>query len=135
MLTDHTVIHRRGRFEVLGQRYEVQFKCGVACWLHLVHENGADSMFLRALVDPAARRVQVFDLRHIAPVLDPEIRQTQARDVAGLVFFTLRAVYASCKGFRISVNHHACETWSTAKGELPQPLQPIADLDLGGVAA
>jgi hypothetical protein len=132
MVPDTRVIHTHNRYEVLGQRFEVQFKDGQAVWLHLVRAGGADAMFLRALVEHG-KPVRVFDVCGIAPVLDLEIRQTHQRDVPGLVFHTLRLTHASATSFRQKVQAIELESWRPAPAtkvavhQLALPPEPPAE--------
>lgn len=84
-----SVIHRHGRFAVLNQRLEVMWPDGTSVALHPVQQDGFDSLFHRAIVTPGGLRI-VFDLRKVCPPLRDDLPVTQARDVPGVVFYSLR---------------------------------------------
>jgi hypothetical protein len=93
MLPDTNIISTPlGRHTVQGQRFEIMFPDGSTLGLHPVLHDGTPQMFLRALRHGPAMLI-VFDLRDVCKALDAEIRKTATRDVPGLVFYTLRAVY------------------------------------------
>ena len=97
-LTDSSIIHRQGNREVLAQRYEVMWRDGSAINLHPVQVAGAPDTYLRGLqLDPHSW--VIFDLRKLAPQLGKDIAQAPARDVVGLVFYTLRQAYPSASYF------------------------------------
>ena len=90
MLPDTSVISApAGRHTVQGQRFEIMFPDGSTIGLHPVLHDGLPQMFLRALRHGPTRLI-VFDLRDVCKDLDVEIRKTAARDVPGVVFYTLR---------------------------------------------
>jgi hypothetical protein len=91
IFVDTRVLCAAGRYAVLHERQIIQFKDHDALILHLVHENGHDAMFLRALalqMGSGAMYV-VFDLRDVAPSMR-EIAEHHPHDVPGIVRYTLR---------------------------------------------
>lgn len=114
MLIDTRIIARQsadaGSLEVLAQRHEIMFRDGSAVHLHPVQRNGLPMLTLRALAAPGGH-LQLVDLARLVRQLDAELRVTQARDVPGHVFFTLRQAYASAALFAAAVERTACGTW------------------------
>lgn len=82
-----------GRFAIPSQRYEIMFKDGSSIGLHRVHQGGAPVTLLRALRHGAS--LVVFDLAQLCRELATELPQAAARDVHGLIFYTLRARFAN----------------------------------------
>ena len=89
MLADTQIIAATaGTMHITGQRFEIMFKDGSALGLHMVWQNGAPVTLLRALRQGSM--LIVFDLTKVAPALAEELPKCPARDVCGLVFYTLR---------------------------------------------
>lgn len=114
MLTDTRIIARQsaaaGALEVLAQRHEIMFGDGMAVVLHPVQAHGRPLLNLRALQRPDGS-LQLVDLARLVPQLDGELRTTPARDIPGLVFYTLREVYPRGSLFVAAVQRSACGTW------------------------
>jgi hypothetical protein len=94
MLADTTIIS--AEFEhllVTSTLYEIMFRDGSAIGLHQVWHNGAPASNLRALRQ--GNSLLVFDLSRIVPTLGRELPPCPARDVPGLVYYTLRARFAN----------------------------------------
>ncbi|MBX3605334.1 MAG: hypothetical protein KF788_08685 [Piscinibacter sp.] len=103
-------IHTHGRFAMLPQRQEVLWPDGTAVALHPVRENGHDSMFHRAVVTRNGLRI-VFDLRKVCPPLDADLRACPARDVPGVVFYTLRHHLPSANHLEQAAKLHSLAVW------------------------
>jgi hypothetical protein len=69
-------------------RQEVIFKDGTCMWLLAVHKNGQADRYLRELGLPAGG--VLVDLRKLVPTLAADLAVANARDVPGLVHFSLR---------------------------------------------
>lgn len=91
-----------GRYR-LGSIHEVPLRDGTVQRLVQLHESGTPSPHLRALALPNARRLQVFDVRRIARTLAADLPAAPARDVPGLVHFTLRAAYPTATALHQAV--------------------------------
>ena len=134
MLIDTRIIARQsaeaGALEVLAQRHEIMFRDGSAVHLHPVQRHGLPVLTLRALAAPGGH-LQLVDLAQLVRRLDAELRVTQARDVPGHVFFTLRQAYASAPLFLADVQRHATGTWwPVASGYVWHATARAVDLDL-----
>lgn len=107
-LQDHTVIHRHGHYEVLRRSHVVTWPTGRSIGLHLVNVDGYLAPYLRCLLDDSLHAI-VFDLRDLCKELDAEVRSTHARDVQGLIEYTLRARFADAPicVTKISINLRA----------------------------
>ena len=114
MLTDTRIIARQsasaGAIEVLGQRFEVMFRDGMAVQLHPVQAHGQPLAMLRALELPGCNLALV-DLSRLVHTLGAELRTCPPRDVPGLVFYTLRQAYPTSALFVAAVERHACGNW------------------------
>lgn len=85
------------RYRLIGSRHEVMFRDGSAIGLHLVQgAGGVPELLLRAV------RVDfdwlVFDLRHVVNAdIERDIKRLEARDRAGIVFYTLRLAFPTAQ--------------------------------------
>lgn len=119
-LTDTRVIERNPgnglAVQVHAQRHEVMFKNGSAVQLHLVSQPGMHQpdTFLRALQREGLRWM-VFDLRKVlgrhGAELETDVLRSLPRDTPGIVFYTLRAVFAHASAFVTAADACACATW------------------------
>lgn len=91
-----------GRYR-LGAIHLVHLRDGSVQQLVQLHERGTPSPYLRALAMPGSDRLQVFDVRRIARSLAEDLPAAPARDVAGLVLFTLRSKYPTGAALRAAV--------------------------------
>ena len=115
MLTDTTIIHRHGAFEVVAQRHEVLWKDGSAVVLHPVRVvdaqgNSFEDTFLRAFQLQGLHWI-VFDLRKCAPLLDADMRQHLPRDLPGIVFHTLRMRFPNAASFSLAAAANFKAAW------------------------
>lgn len=114
MLTDTRIIARQsasaGAIELLGQRFEIMFRDGIAVQLHPVQAHGLPLPMLRAL-EIGGGQLALFDLTRLVRRLDAELRVCPRRDVPGLVFYTLRQAYPTAALFVADVERHACGNW------------------------
>ena len=99
MLTDTKIIHRAGPFEVQAQRHEVMWPDGTALALHPVQQHGCGSLMHRAIKLPDGTFV-IVDLERTLPPLGAELRRSPARDVPGVVFYTLRQSFSTAQEFQ-----------------------------------
>lgn len=134
MFNDSRIIARQsaaaGALEVQAQRHEVMWRDGTAVHLHPVHAHGLPMLTLRALACPDGK-LQLFDLARLVRHLDGELRTTPARDVPGLVFFTLRQAYGSAAQFAADVERNATGTWwPVGDGHVWHPAARAVDADL-----
>lgn len=90
---------------VAAQRFEILFRDGTTVGLHLVWKNGAPVPHLRAL--PYGESLIVFDLNTISEQLVRELAYTSSRDVPGLVFYTLRQLFATADLLCLHAVQHA----------------------------
>ena len=113
MLPDTRVILRHHPYEVHAERHEVMWRDGSSVVLHPVFAHGMPMLLLRALaLEPG--RLRLFDLSALHRPFDASLRHTHQRDVAGFVFFTLRAEYLTAAAFSAHVARHCMGTWSDA---------------------
>lgn len=84
------------QFTVGAQRQEVMFKDGTAVTLHPVFDHGTPSLYHRALRLPKGVTM-VVDLRSLVRQIGEDLCAAQARDVPGIVFFTLKHHYATAE--------------------------------------
>lgn len=131
MFADTRIIARQslqaGGLDVLAQRHEIMWRDGTAVQLHPVYANGLPMLTLRALVLQDGRLV-LFDLAHLVPRLDAELRTCPERDVTGHVFFALRQAYRSAAHFSQDVVRHAMGTfWHLADGYVWQQAARAVD--------
>ena len=114
MLTDSRIIARQsaaaGALEVVAQRHEVMFRDGLAVQLHPIHAHGLPMLTLRAMETPRGS-LQLIDLAKLVRRLDADLRTTQAIDIPGVVFYTLRAEFKSAPQFIAAVERNATGTW------------------------
>lgn len=114
MLTDTRIIARQsaaaGALEVVAQRHEVMFRDGLAVQLHPVYAHGLPMLTLRAL-DTASGPLRLIDLTRLVRRLDAELRTTQAIDIPGVVFYTLRAEFKTAPQFIEAVERNAMGLW------------------------
>lgn len=114
MLIDTRIIARQsaaaGAMEVLAERHEVIFGDGLAVQLHPVQAHELPMLTLRAMETPNGS-LQLIDLVKLVRSLDAEMRTTQAIDIPGLVFYTLRGVFKTGAQFLAAVERNACGTW------------------------
>lgn len=96
-----------GRYR-LGVIHPVNLRDGSTHRLVQLHDGGTPSPHLRALVVPGSKRLQVFDVRRLARTLAAELPAAPARDVPGLVLFTLRGIYPTAAALQRAVAEH-CE--------------------------
>lgn len=88
-----TVLAAAGRLAITPQRYEIMFKDGTSIGLHRVYQGGTPVTLLRAL--RYGDSLIVFDLSQLCRELASELPQAAARDVHGLIFYTLRSRFSS----------------------------------------
>lgn len=114
MITDTRIIARQsaaaGALEVLAQRHEIMFGDGTAVVLHPVLAHGLPMLTLRAVQAPGGR-LHLVDLVKLVRQLDHDLRTTQAIDIPGVVFYTLRAVFKTAPQFTGAVERNAAGTW------------------------
>lgn len=114
MLTDTRIIARQsaaaGALEVVAQRHEVMFRDGLAVHLRAIHAHGLPMLTLRALESPRGA-LQLIDMAKLVRKLDVELRTTQAIDVPGVVFYTLRGEFKSAPQFIAAAERNAAGTW------------------------
>lgn len=84
------------QFSVAAQRQEVMFKDGTHIHLHPVFERGAPCLFKRA-IHLKHNVTVVVDLRELVPQLGADLCVAQARDVPGIVFYSLRHAYSTAE--------------------------------------
>lgn len=87
----------------LGSIHEVPLRDGTVQRLVQLHERGTPSPHLRALALPGHTRLQVFDVRRLARTLAAELPAAPARDVPGLVHYTLRGIYPTASALHQAV--------------------------------
>jgi len=85
-------------YTVLQDRHEVQFKDASTTSLHRVLHQGTVSRHLRGL-SLGGPLMLVFDVRGLAPTLGADLPAAPARDVDGLINWTLRLNFASAATF------------------------------------
>ncbi len=90
---------------VAAQRFEILFRDGTDVGLHMVWKNGTPVPHLRAL--PYGESLVVFDLNTISQQLVRELAYTPARDVPGLVFYTLRQLFTTADLLALHAVKHA----------------------------
>lgn len=98
MLIDTTPLLRIGKYTVLAERHEVLFRDDSIVGLHQVLHDGVPSVYLRCFVHDSLHAL-IFDVRHLAGSLAAEIPSCPARDLQGLVCFTMRLRFASATEF------------------------------------
>ena len=92
----------RLRCGVLHHKQEIMFRDGSAVDLHEVHVGGFNSLTLRATKFGGDQWL-VFDLARIARELGDLPTGMMSREVAGVIFQTLRMSHASLFSFRKKV--------------------------------
>lgn len=97
-LQDMRIIARQsaeaGAVEVIAQRHEVMLMDCRTVWMHVVMAHGAPIVDQRALMLPDGR-LQLVCLEHLAPGITADLKTSSARDVPGVVLYTLRARFAT----------------------------------------
>lgn len=92
------------QFTIGAQRQEVMFKDGTAVTLHPVFDGGTPCPHHRALHLPKGITM-VVDLRTLVRQIGEDITLAAARDVPGIVFFTLRHHYSTAELFVRAATH------------------------------
>lgn len=110
MFADHRILHRHGGTEVLVQAWPVTWPDGTALALHPVRLNGIDSLFHRALQLHDGTWI-VFDVRKLWRPLDEELRIMPARDVPGVVRYTLQFNFCTADQVRALACEHQVMCW------------------------
>lgn len=114
MMTDTRIIARQGpgagALQVLAQRHEVMWRDGTSVTLHPIQAHGLPMAMLRAVALPCGQLLLV-DLAKLVARLGAELPATPARDVPGLVFFTLRQTYGSAPAFIADAQRKAGGSW------------------------
>lgn len=110
MLTERRIIGRVGKYQIAGAVREVQLRDGSIIRLQVVHENGLQSPFIHAVHMGTGNSLYVFDARKFAMNLSADMPSTHARDVPGLITFSMRAVFPNAEAFRraIAGEHLVC---------------------------
>nr|WP_316642855.1 hypothetical protein [uncultured Roseateles sp.] len=98
MPIDTTPLHTIGAYTVIAERHDVQFRDDTTVGLHQVLQDGHPCMYLRCFVHDGLHAM-LLDLRDLASALAAEIPLYHARDVPGLVMYTLRAKYSGLAEF------------------------------------
>lgn len=107
MLADKRIIGRVGSYQVAGGVHEVQLRDGSLHRLYMVHHQGLQSSYLRAMTLDGSNVLHVFDVRKLARSLAEDIATAPARDALGLITFTLRGAFPTADAFRSSVRQLA----------------------------
>lgn len=110
MAPDHRILLRHGGTEVLHQAWPVTWPDGTALALHPVRLNGVDSLFLRALQLNDGTWI-VFDVRKLWRALDEELRLMPARDVPGVIRYTLQFNFGTADQVRARALEHQVMCW------------------------
>lgn len=119
MAPDHRILLRHGGTEVLVQAWPVTWPDGTALALHPVRLNGLDSLFHRALQLHDGTWI-VFDVRKLWRALDEELRLMPARDVPGVVRYTLQFTFGTAEAVCKIASENAVMHW------LPLPIAEAA---------
>lgn len=105
-LTDCTIIHRTGAFEVLSQRFEVMWPDGSTVGLHPVRQAGSDCLYYRALPFDSCLWA-IIDLRVFVDRLPDEV--LAGRPLHGRVFKDLRAKFSDAQAFQLLASTRALQ--------------------------
>ena len=92
------------RYTIRQTVHEVQLRDGTLHRLHPVSNGTYPSRSLRALEHDDGRTYTVFDLADIDPRIDTDLCTCAERDVAGLVAFSLRAIYPNTLALRRAIS-------------------------------
>ena len=82
----------------------VLFRDGSSISLHRVIKTGAPDTLMRAT--PVAGGLLAFSLATISRQLAHDVAMSPARDVAGLIFYSLRQSFPSAEAFQAHVMSH-----------------------------
>lgn len=86
---------------VSAQAHQILFRDNTSVGLHRVFRCGAPLTLMRAL--PYAGGFLVFDLGDVNRSLTEDLPGAPARDVSGIVFYTLRCQFASADALKACV--------------------------------
>lgn len=113
MLVDTTPLIRIGPAEVLAEHKLVRFFDGSTCALHQVrHAQALDGTYLALQMPRQAGdggAWLVFPVQPICPPLAEDLRRSHWHDWPGLVYYQLRASFASADELRAAVLDHQAE--------------------------
>ena len=93
----------RDRYGIRTSMHEVQLRDGSLHRLHAVLDLGIPHQYLRALRMSDGLSYCVFDLRHLSRQLGADLCTCAARDMPGIVNFTLRSLFASGHDLRTRI--------------------------------
>jgi len=118
-LQDMQIIARQsaeaGAVEVLAQRHEVMLMDCQTIWTHLVHAHGAPIVDQRALMRRDGR-LQLVSLEHLVPGITGDLKKASARDVPGVVLYTLRAQFATLDKLLAAADRLQLGAWHPVEG-------------------
>lgn len=118
-LHDMRIIARQsaeaGAVEVIAQRHEVMLMDCQTIWTHLVMAMGAPILDQRAL-QRRDGRLQLVSLEHLAPGITADLKGASARDVPGVVLYTLRQRYASMDKLLAAADRLQLGAWHPVEG-------------------
>lgn len=124
-----------GGLQVLAQRHEVMWRDGTSVTLHPIQSHGLPMAMLRALAQPGGLLLLV-DLSKLVPRLGADLPASPARDVPGLVFYTLRQAYGSAPAFIADAQRKATGSWRpAADGPVWLPAARAVDAEVLATAA
>lgn len=113
---DTRIITRVGTYIVLAQRHEIMFADGLAVSLHPVVQEGEQPD--ESCVHPYLRALQLeglhwtlLNLRHLSPDLHARLPNAPKPKHPGLVFNTLRTLYATRAAFLNDVPCLSLRAW------------------------
>lgn len=119
MFSDARIIARQsaaaGAMEVLATRHEIMFSDGMSVQLHPVHAHGLPMLTHRAIESPGGQ-LKLINLTRLVRSLDADLRTTQARDIPGVVFYTLRGAFKTAPQFVAAVERNAGGIWWPVAG-------------------
>ena len=93
----------RERYGVRTSMHEVMLADGSLHRMHAVLDLGVPAQYLRALQLSDGATYAVFDLRHLSRALGADLCTCAARDMPGIVTYTLRPLFPNAKALRVAV--------------------------------
>lgn len=113
MLIDTRIIARQGpepgAMHVLAEAQRILFMDGSEAVLHQVQAHGLPVPCTRAVALPD--RLLLLDLARLVPTLPADVRAATARDVPGVVLYSLRRACHTAAQFHALAHRLAAGTW------------------------
>ncbi|XVJ69859.1 MAG: hypothetical protein HEQ39_09545 [Rhizobacter sp.] len=132
-LSDATIIHRHGGYEVTDESQTVTWPDNSQATLYRVRFHGHSDMFLRAFMQDAftqsAGHWIIFDLRDLLPrSFAGEVKGLPARDTQGMVMYALRMEFLTGAEFAAQALKNHKTAWFSDETASDRVRRDLAEL-------